>query len=158
MNNQTANDVPTLETWVVQGTNWITQVTLDEFNSQFSSIRQAEEAATRAIEQFQGQEKGLTFILENGEEVLELGGVTLVYLLGTDSDKGFLLFVHELLANAGYYKKSYSVEQLTQAALDKNLEGLKKAEQEQIEAKKSTPKKTRKPKAKTPKKPRKKST
>lgn len=154
---ETTDATRQLPLWVVQGTNWICHVPLDEHNAQFASIRQAEESATRAIEQFQGQERGLTLQVENGETVPELGGVTLVYPMGSDSNDGFLIFVHELLANAGFYKASCIVEKMTQEVLAKNEQGHREAMEAQ-EAQK--PKKPRKPRKTTkkpkPKKPRKK--
>ena len=166
MNNEITEDTKQDNLWVVQGTNWICYVVLDEYNSRFSSIRQAEESATQAIEQFQGQDRGLTFEIAAGEKVPLLGGIVLVYPFGTDSNDGFLLFVHELLANAGYYKESFKVEKQTQEVLDKNLESLKipipedsKTDEKPKDNKKikKTPKKSapKTSKKKTPKKPKK---
>jgi hypothetical protein len=141
-------------TWIIQGTNWTCQNSPNEYNQQFSSIRIAEEMATQAIEQFYGQEKHLTIKLDDGAEMPELGGVILIYLMGSNPDDGFLLFVHELLANAGYYKDSIKVEIQTKAILDSQLteEAALEADLAAHELTQSSKKKTHKPsKSKTPK-------
>lgn len=141
-------DTKQIPVWTVQGKNWFCNVPLDEYNSQFSPILQAEEAGTRAIEQFQGQDRGLTLSFPDNEQP-ELGGVILVYLLNSNPDDGFLLMVHEMLANGAFYKDSIKVEALTRAVIEANIEDDIKAD---IEAEKQIAKKT---KAKTPKKPKK---
>lgn len=115
---ETNTTLENLPVFLVQGTNFICRVQLDEFNQKFSLERQMEEAATRVIEQFMNQDKGL-FI--QCDTVPEIGGAVMVFEENSDPEKGMLLFCHELLANGGYYKESYKVEQQTKETLDKNL-------------------------------------
>lgn len=159
------SDTAQLPIWIVQGKNWNCEVELDEYNSQFSSVLQAEEAGTRAIEQFKGQDRKIELVLQNGKE-LELGGVVLVYPKGTNPDDGFLLMVHELLANGAFYPDSIRVEAQTRAVLEQQEKAEQalvnpKQEQEQKpvveEVKEKKPRKPRKPKDKTKNKPSKKS-
>lgn len=158
------SDTAQLPIWIVQGKNWNCEVELDEYNSQFSSVLQAEEAGTRAIEQFKGQDRKIELVLQNGKE-LELGGVVLVYPKGTNPDDGFLLMVHELLANGAFYPDSIRVEAQTRAVLEQQEKAEQalnpKQEQEQKpvveEVKEKKPRKPRKPKNKTKNKPSKKS-
>jgi hypothetical protein len=131
MNNNTTEDIQ-FPTWIVQGVNWVAEVPNDEYNSQFFPLFQAEEAATRIIEQFKGQNKNIPFKLMDESKTPELGEVVLVFPIGEDPKQtGFLLMVYELLANAGFYKDSWAIQ-------EKQKSELKKSEK--------PPKKPRKPK------------
>lgn len=158
MENRTTNDINELPVWVVQGTNWICNVPLDAYNAQFSSIRQAEESATRAVEQFQGQDKNLVLTMEAGNSVPELGGAILVYPLGTDPKDGFLLFVYEMLGNAGYYPLSKILQKQTEEVMAQNLKEAEAEEAKMLalaekEVKDFNLKEVKKPKKKTARKP-----
>jgi hypothetical protein len=147
-NMETTTDLQdAIPSWTVQGTNWACIVPLDAYNAQFSSIRQAEEAATRAIEQFKGQERGIEFVLHTGEKEIKIGGVLLVYLTGTNSENGFLLFVHEMFGNAGYYADSIAIEKETQKVLDDSIRDSELNSEMTNEERKDVPK-NQKPKTK----------
>jgi hypothetical protein len=141
-------DIDTLQLpiWVVQGVNFIAKVQTDEYNAQFAPLHQAEEAATRIIEQFKGHDRKIPCEISGEQKIPELGGVLLVYLLNSDPQDGFLLMVHELLANAGFYKDSFAVQKLTEETLKENNQ----TEDDILKIKK-----TKKEKKKPVKKPRK---
>lgn len=102
------NEVPV---FVVRGANWTCTVPLDEYNTQFSPLEQAQEAASRAIEAFKGQDyHKLVINLDEGEEEPFLSVTLWAHLKDTDPDKGFLLFSHELFANGGFYKEALAAE------------------------------------------------
>ena len=152
MENHITEDTGQIPVWTVQGKNWYCNVALDLFNSQFSSVMQAEEASTRAIEQFQGQDRGLTLVVADGEKA-EVGGVILAFLLNTKPDDGFLFMVHEILANAAYYKDSIEVEKKTREILEKSMEAEQSIINAEVKALDDKYKPPKKPRKKTPKKP-----
>ena len=141
-----------LSFFIVQGSNWDCRLQLDSYNSEFKLERQFEEAATRCLEQFMGQDKGLTI---NCNTIPEVGGVVSVFVENTNPENATLLFCHELLANAGFYKESFNIEQKTKKIIEDNVLLLnqsveKELSPEETEDKKPIKKRTRKKPKKNP--------
>lgn len=147
-------DIAQIPVWVVQGKNWLCEVPLDEHNAQFSSILQAEEAGTRAIEQIKGQDRSIE--IKSDDKVIDLGGIIIVYPVGMNPKvNSFWLMVHELLANGGYYTDSIKVETETKKFIEEQAkleeQALKELEALDVPEKKKTEKPKAKRKPKTPK-------
>lgn len=171
-------DINQLPVWIIQGTNWLAEVPLDEYNTQFDNETQAHEAATRVIEYFKMEHENKlsaaatrpVIIVQflNNTKSPELGGIVMAYLVDTNPHDALLLYVHELLANGGFYKDSYIVRAMTDAVLkeqnaviEQAMDVIKKNNKKPIAQKpkkqaKKLRKSAKKPKAKRkPKKPKK---
>ena len=124
--------------WIIIGANWRAEIECDDYNLQFEPVRIAEEMATKAVESFKGQENGIHLVLEQGNDILELGGIVLAHEKDENPDKGFILFVAELLANAGYYKESVDVAEKTAKVLKEETE--KKSKEKKNKSRKKSSK------------------
>jgi hypothetical protein len=118
-----------LPIFVITGTNWTTEIQLDEFNAKFDNETQIHEAATRAIEVFKMMREDARLIM-NPDSRLEnpqLGTTVLVHLKGTDPENALVVITHVCLGNIGLYKEAAEMENV----FNKQVEQMRKLQQEQ---------------------------
>ncbi len=155
-----------LPVYVVMGQNWACEVKLNEedlvlnitdavidFDEDTGEIKDVweyntllVEAATKAIEVFEGLKPPDNFELFDDDEEPYVGGVLYVFLKDSDPDKGSYIASFIAFGNAGFYKEaqeSYELFQKESAAAQKEYEKEKKAK-----AKKKLEKKNKKDKGK----------
>jgi hypothetical protein len=99
------------QTYLVHGENWIAEVKEHEGDSNWSVDDRMIEAASRAIEAFQGEKiHPIIFTVEPGVKELVLGPSVLVHRKQAHPNKGKYFPSYELLANGGYYKDSFRLK------------------------------------------------
>jgi hypothetical protein len=104
--NATTDATRQLPVWTIHGVNWQVDVPLNEYNAQFPTEAQADEAATIAVAVLKGKRTDLQLKLDEGEDKPFLGTTMIAHLKGTDPNKGLLPLTHLILANDGYYKEA----------------------------------------------------
>ncbi len=110
MSADTINDIGEPPVWTVNGVNWHLDVPLDAYNASFDEETQAYEAASVALYVFNGEDRGLFIVMDEGEQDTLLGPTMIVYKRGTNPLKGYTPFTHEILANCGNYEDSRRME------------------------------------------------
>ena len=130
---------PKLPVYIVTSNNWTMRIGLDEFNAQFDEETQMLEAATRAVETLKKMREDYYVLMnpESRDENPFLGTTILVHLEGTDPDAAAVILTHICLGNTGFYKEAAMMEK----ELTKQVEEMRKRQQENDLRDKETAKK-----------------
>jgi hypothetical protein len=121
-------ELPQLPVYIVTGSNWTAEVSLDEYNAQFDKEAQMHEAATRAVEAFKFIREDCRILLnpESRNEKPKLGTTLLVHLKGTNPEEAAYILTHDCLGNTGLYAESMKMAKV----FDEQVAVLRKRQQE----------------------------
>lgn len=102
------NRFKTCQRYLVVQSNWQCEVELDKEASQLDDDQQSLEAATRAVEVFEGNrsEPKLTMFPDCAQQKPTLGTLMLVCRSDDDSGRLALIYTHVCLANIGLHEKA----------------------------------------------------